>query len=152
MDIITRQSPHPCDSESGFGIVENLVAIALITIALVGTSGLFINCFNMNTASRSHGSVMADMQGIVDSYRNAGFGVILNKFATSFPAIADGQVAQETSASSSSHANYTVRFTAIKSHASSIPEAVKITVIASHRRGALGTSSYQFETIVAQAN
>lgn len=139
-------------SQRGVGIVENLVAMALVAIAVVGSTSLFITCFHSNASTRTYTSVIADVQSIVDSYRNGSYADLLGRFGTSYVNIANGQQATLSSESADSRAAYTTTFTAIKTSPGSIPEAVRVRVAATHRRGNPGDVVYDFETIIAQVN
>ena len=138
--------------ERGFGIVENLVAISLLGIAIVGTTSLVVNTFHMNAASRSHTAVMSDVEAIIDSYRSSGFASLLDEYGIGYSAIVNGQTVTRTVTSAESKASYQVTLMAIKTSSAGLPEAIRLTISSSHRRGKLGTAAYQFETLIAQVN
>ena len=138
--------------QKGFALVENLVAIALLGISIVGATSLFISSFHTNSASRTYTAVIGDVHSIIDGYRTTSFSTLLGKFNTAFDGITNGQVAAETSTSIPARATYTTTFTAIKTSTTNIPEAVKIQVQAVQRRGQFDDATYRFETIIAQTN
>ena len=139
-------------SERGFGIVENLVAITLLGIAIVGTTSLVVNTFHMNAASRSHTAVMSDVEAIIDSYRSGGFTSLLDEFGVNYSLIANGQTVTTSVTSAESKAEYSVSLTAIKTSSAGLPEAIRLAISSDHRRGKFGETNYQFETLIAQVN
>lgn len=132
-------------------IVENLVAISILGIVIISVTPILVTSMQSNGIARSHTSLVADVQSIVDGYRNSTYQTILDKFATTYTAITDGQTVSESSTSSESRASYSTTFTAIKLNPTSSPEAVKITVVATQRRGNFPDASYTFETVISEA-
>lgn len=116
----------------------------------MGATSLFISSYQSNTASRTYTSLTSDVHTLIDSYRSQSFSSLLDKFGTSYTNITDGQTITETSSNTSSRANYTITFKAIKTSTTNIPEAVQILVRAVQRRGKFSDATYNFETIVAQ--
>lgn len=135
--------------QRGFALVENLVAIALLGIALAGSVSLFSNTAASNKASRTHASLIAEVQDVVDQYREEPFNTLIARFGTDISNISNGAQATETFTSSRSRASFTSVLTAIRSHDEGSPEAVRILVTAVQRRNKLGSHSYSFETIIA---
>lgn len=138
------------NSQRGIGLIENMVAIALLGISMVGATSLFINSFHSNAASRTYTSLISDVHTIIDEYRRGNYSDLLDKFPSSYTAITNGQTAQETTGSPDARATYTTTFTAIKTSTTNIPEAVRIQIRAVQRRGKFGDATYQFETMIAQ--
>lgn len=137
-------------SESGITIVENLVAMSIVLIAIIGATSLFITAFYGNASSRSYTTLVSDVHTIIDSYRDVSYSSLLGKFGADSIAISDGAQVSESSTSADARADYTTTFTAIKTHPDNIPEAVRIQVSAVQRRGKFDDMTYQFETIIAQ--
>ncbi len=137
-------------NESGITIVENLVAMALISIAVVGASTFFITTFQANAATRIGTSLVSDMQALVESYRSSSYSALLDKFNTGYTTITDGQTASESVTVPRSRATYQITFTAIKTNTNFMPEAVRVRVSATQNRGKLGTKNLNMETLIAQ--
>ncbi len=137
-------------AQRGIGIIENLVAIAILGISIVGATSLFISSFHSNAASRTYTTLISDVHTIIDEYRTGAFSDLLDKFPVSYTAIADGQTISETTTSVDARATYTTSFTAVKTSTTNIPEAIRIQVNAVQRRGKFDDATYRFETIIAQ--
>lgn len=136
-------------NQKGFAIVESLVSIALVGIAMVGVTSLVITSVNANTSSRGYTALIADVNSIVDEYRNSSFQSLLTKFNSNPIAITDGQVVVETSTSEAAKANYTTRLIALKSTNGAVPEAIRIEINATQRRGTFNNSTFTFQTLLA---
>lgn len=136
-------------AQRGIALVENLVALAMLGIALVGSVSLFSNSMNSNKASRSYMALVSEVQDIVDQYREESFTTLIARFGSNIANIANGTQATETYRSSRSRATFTSRLTAIRSHGEGSPEAVRLEVTAVQRRNKLGDRTYTFETIIA---
>ena len=149
--IFSRYARRLRDNEVGVTIVENLVSIALIGIAVVGSIPMFATCFGSNASARSFAAVTNDVQDLLDSYRSMSYATLLAKFGANPTAITNNQTVTESSTSTDAKANYSVVFTAIRSVSSAIPEAVRVRVSIDQRRGKLGIHSLSYETIVANA-
>ena len=106
-------------SEDGITIVENLVAISLFLITLAGSHSLFSYSMHSNASARTYTTLATDVQELMDSFRKDSYTGLLDKFSTTYTAIADGQTVTETIQSSDARASYQVTYTAIKSKASS---------------------------------
>lgn len=137
--------------EAGFTIIENLVALVLVSIALVGSTAFFANASQSNTTSRTYSSIVTDTSLIIDNYRS-NYNSLLNEFNTDYTAIANGQSTTTSQISARSRSTYTITLTAIKTKADSIPEAVRVNIAVNQRRGKKDDAQYVFETIIAQAN
>ena len=137
-------------SQRGVTIVENLVSMAILSIALVGSTSLFISSYHSDAASRGYGALIADVHSTIDGFRSGNFSTLLNKFSVNFSSITNNQTATETIVGKASHATYTVTYTAIRTSSTTIPEAVKVGISAAQRRGNFGTGTFTFETIIAQ--
>lgn len=138
-------------NDAGFALVESLVAVVLVSITVVGSTSLVVTCFHSNAATRTFAGVESDINSIIDGYRNAAYSTILAKFGGSPGSIADGQMAVEASSVSTSRTTYSTQFIAIRSAAGNQPEAVRLNVTATQRRGGgMGNATYTFETIIAQ--
>ncbi len=136
--------------EQGFTIIENLVAITLVSIALVGSTALFSSSYQHNATRRTYGALAADARLIIDAYRS-NYNSLLDEFGVNYIDIANGQQATISQSSAQSRSLYTIVLTAQKTKADSIPEAVTVTIQAAQRRGKLADGQYTFETIIAQA-
>lgn len=134
----------------GTGLVENLVAISLLSISLMGATSLFISSFKADASARTYSALVSDVHTIIDTYRQSNFSTLLNQFNTNYTSIVNGQTVTQTQVGASSHANYTITFTAIKTSTTNIPEAVKISIAALQRRGKFSNSNFTFETMIAQ--
>ena len=135
--------------QRGVALVENLVAMAILSISLVGSVSIFSNTSNSNRASRSHAALVAEVQDIVDQYREEAFNTLLTRFNTNITAISNGARITESYTSTRSRATFTSTLTAIHSRDEGSPEAIRLNVSANQRRGKLGNRTYTFETIVA---
>ena len=139
-------------SEKGFGIIENLVAISIVSIALVGSTALFATCFHGNAAARTYTGVASDVQRLIDGYRNEPYATLLGRINSNLTSISNGDNSQTSVTVAESNSTYSVTFTAIKSDSEIVPAAVQIQVTATHRRGKFENSQYTYETIVAQVS
>ncbi len=137
-------------AQRGSSLVETLVAMSLVAIGLAGSASLIATCFHGTTAARTHVSAEADIQAIIDGYRSLSYTVLLSKFNANIFSITNGQVATENTTSTRSHASFVATLTAIKSKPDSIPEAVRVQISTTHRRGQLKNSIYTYQTIIAQ--
>lgn len=137
-------------AQRGIGLVENLVAISLLGISLMGATSLFVSSYNSDSAARSYTSLINDVHSIIDGYRSATYSSLLDKYGTGYANIVDGQQVSETAAGLAARANYTITFTAIRTTTTNIPEAVRVNVTANQRRGKFSNGIYRFETIIAQ--
>jgi prepilin-type N-terminal cleavage/methylation domain-containing protein len=135
--------------EKGFALVESLVAIALVGIAMVGATSLVITVTNANTASRGYTSLISDVYTIVDNYRNTSYNTLLNKFGSNPIAIANGQTVVETSTGNAAKASYTTNLVAIKTTSGAVPEAIRVEITATQRRGIFNDSTFSFQTLIA---
>lgn len=135
--------------EAGITIIENLVAISLVGLAIVGSTGLFITTYKTNASARNFTSLVADCQGLIDQYRQ-NYTALLNEFGSSYTEIANGQSTTISVESPASRSNITLTLTAIKAREGTIPEAVRVRANGVQRTSSNTTSSYSFETIVAQ--
>lgn len=136
-------------SERGIGIVENMVAMAILAIALVGSVSIMTTSLNADKASRTDAALVADAQKIIDAYRQEDFTTLIARFGTDISSIANNAVVTETSTSKRARATYTARLTALKSRSTGIPDGVKVNVTAVQRRGKLKNRTIQFETMIA---
>lgn len=146
---VLRRGDSPIQ-EAGFAIVENLVSMALLTITLIGSSSLFINAMQANTAARNYGALSSEVHTLIDNYRALPYTALLTKISPNFTGITDGQTGSESTTSAASRATITTTFQAIKSNPKNIPEAVKVSVSALERRGRMRNATYTFETLVSQ--
>ncbi|MCB9029419.1 MAG: type II secretion system protein [Deltaproteobacteria bacterium] len=137
-------------SDSGIGLIENLVSIAMMSIIIASASATMIMSFNSNDSVQTYSSVVSDVQAIIDDYRNAQYTELLDKFGGLYTDILDGESTTVNSSSSDSKADYQTILTAIKRSANSVPDALKVTIVVTHRRGTLGDGTYRFETVIAQ--
>ncbi len=135
--------------QQGFALVENLVAIALLGIALAGSVSLFSNTISSNKASRTYASLISEVQDVVDQYREEPFNTLIARLGSNISTISNGAQATESFTSSRSRATFTSTLTAIRSRSEGAPEAVRLNVSAVQRRNKLGNHTYSFETIIA---
>jgi type II secretory pathway pseudopilin PulG len=135
--------------QSGFALVESLVAIGLIGITMVGMTKLFTICFNANASTRSYAAVENDVQSIIDGYRVNTYTQLLLKFGSDPLQITNGQSVTETATGTFAKTDYSTRLTALKSSTGATPEAIRLTVTATQRRGTIGSTQYTFETLMA---
>jgi prepilin-type N-terminal cleavage/methylation domain-containing protein len=136
-------------SQHGFALVESLVAIALLGITIVGITRLFTTCFLTHAATQHYAAVENDMQAIIDTYRTTSYTALLGKFGINPLAIQNGQQVTETTTGTFAKATYATVLTALKSTIGATPEAVRISVTATQRRGVLGDTQFTFETVMA---
>ena len=135
--------------ESGVSIIENLVAISLVGLAMVGSTNLFITTYKTNSAARNFTSLAADSQGLIDQYRQ-NYSWALLEFGTGATSIANGQSTTVAVNSEASRSTITLTLTAIKSRAGTIPEAIRVKASGVQRTSSTTTATYEFETIIAQ--
>ena len=138
--------------QRGFTIIENLVAISLVAISLVGASRLIITTMHGNAAARTYSSLVGEVQAKIDGYRQQSFAALLSNIGSSPSAITHGQSATVSSSSKSARASFVTTFTAVKSGTSGIPQAIRIKVVATQRQGHFGQSAYSFETLIANVS
>ena len=137
-------------SERGITIIENLVAISLLSIVLASSSNMIIMAMQSNGSARGYASMVSQVQQKIDQYRNGSYSTLLAKFGSTYSSITDGQTATETSSYDGANTTFTTTFTAIKSSNTAFPEAIQIKVSALQRRGRIGNVAYDFETVIAQ--
>jgi len=138
-------------SAKGFSILEVLVAIGLLGIVLASSAKVIILSMQANKATRTHASVIADVQDIIDNYRGQSYATLLSSFGSDFSAIANGATAASTVTSSRSRATYNVTLTAQKSTSTSNPETVQVRIQALQRRGAFDTADTDYTTLISQS-
>ena len=136
--------------QHGLTIIENLIAISLVGIALAGGSRAIIYTMHSNQSARAYTALAADVQKTVDGYRQLTYAQLLSKISTNYSAITDGQSASETLDFAESHSSMQTTFSAVKTSNTAFPEAVKVSVAATQRRGKLGDATYTYETYIAQ--
>lgn len=136
--------------QRGLTIVENLLAISLLGIALAGSSRAIIYTMHSNQSARANTALAADVQKVVDGYRQLSYAQLLNKISTNYSGITDGQAATESLEFAESRASMLTTFSAVKTSNTGFPEAVKVSVAATQRRGKLGDATYTYETFIAQ--
>jgi len=144
-----RESKH---SSAGFSIMETLVAISLLGVTLAAVTRLHIYTLHSNGAVRDYSTLNGDLRGVVDSYRNLAFATLLTKFGAAHINIANGATVTETPTSSNRHVTFSALLTAIKSSSGGAPEAIKLTITATQKKGKLGTKAFNYETIIAQTS
>ena len=137
--------------QSGVTIIENLVAISLVSLALVGTSNLIISTYKANSSARNFTSLAAESQGLIDQYRQ-NYTALLDEFGTAYTEIEHGQSTVVTVSSDTSRSTINLSLTAVKSRTGTIPEAVRVRASSEQRTSSTTTSTYSFETIIAQVS
>lgn len=146
---IKRRTMH---RESGATIIENLVAISLVAIAAMGSTGLFVSSYEKNQSARNHSSLVPQMRLILDQYRTD-FNSALDVFNESYTTITNGEQAQISVNHEASRSTFNLTFTAIRSRDDTPPEAVRINVTATQRGGVrLGERDTVYETVIAQTS
>jgi prepilin-type N-terminal cleavage/methylation domain-containing protein len=138
--------------QRGFTIVENLVALALISISIAGASNLVISAVLGNSAARNYAGVVAEAQSRIDDLRRQSFTSILANFGGSPQSVANNQTVTLNSTSSNSRASYATTLTAIKNSTTGYPQAVRVRIVATQRRGRLNNAQYTFETLIANVS
>lgn len=137
-------------SQRGVTIIENLIALSLFALVIAGSSRYIITAMQSNTNSRTYAALVADVQQIVDTYRRGAYTALLDQFGGTYSSIQNGQVATHSSTFTSARATFVTAFTAIKTSNTAFPEAVKVKVRATQRRGKLSNATFDFETVIAQ--
>lgn len=137
--------------ERGSGVIENVIAMGLLGLTIVGSVNLHVYTLHANEANQNFGTLSEEVQAIADEYRSGGLNALLARFPGPRNAIVDGAIANEMRDSISPFIDYTVTFTAINSATGSPPQAVRVTIVAQQQRGKLGPSQYRYETIIAHA-
>ncbi len=137
-------------NERGVTIIENLIALSILTVIVASNSRFILLSMKMNQNTRSYMSLASDAQQIIDNYRNGPYSDLLDNFGGSYSAIEDGETANEETHSSNARADFNTTFTAVKTSNTAFPEAVRVQVEATQRRGTLGSATYTFETIITQ--
>jgi Tfp pilus assembly protein PilV len=138
-------------SQRGVTIVENLIALTLFAIVIAGSSRFIIAAMRSNTSSRTYLALVSDVQQIVDGYRKGTYSTLLSNFGSVYTSIANNQTVTLTSSTKqNARATFTTTLTAIKTSNTSFPEAIKVRVAATQRRGKFGNATYSFETVIAQ--
>ncbi|MCC6954556.1 MAG: type II secretion system protein [Deltaproteobacteria bacterium] len=147
LKIFSRDS-----DERGFSIVENLVAITILGIASVATIPLIFLSLNATGESRNQAAALAEVEGLVSDYKTLPFIEVLQKIASNVPSIQDGDTVTITEPLEGGRSSYTVTLTAIKSQSLGNPEAVRMLIEVTQRRGTRADRQYQFETIISQVS
>ncbi|MCB0335816.1 MAG: type II secretion system protein [Bdellovibrionales bacterium] len=138
--------------EAGFGLIELLVAFVIVAIVIAGASRLFINIMFANGSVRDNAIIIAEVQEIVDGYRGMPYIQILDLFGSGYVAIENGQTVTTNVPSENSGVAYTVKLTAVKSMAESVPEAIQIDVAVNQSRWKFSTLEYSFATLISQVS
>jgi Tfp pilus assembly protein PilV len=136
-------------SQHGIALVENLVAIAVLSIAIVGSVSLYGTNAQATKASRDYAALVSETQSIIDGYRNENFNTLILRFNTNPQEISSGAQVTESYTSARTQTTFTSKLTAIKSRPQGNPEAVRLQLSALQRRGKMGTANYSFETLLA---
>lgn len=137
------------NNERGISIVENLVAITLLSIILASTSRLVILAVEANASRRDFTSVGANVQGLIDNYRAGNYTELLDKFGSSYASIEDGDTVSETQELAFGKASMEIVYQAIKSGPGTYPDAIEIQITVNQRRGKLQNASFQFDSVIA---
>ena len=138
--------------ELGITILENLVALTLVAVTMAGASKMIISGMHANKNSREFGQITTEVNNIISAIDGAGYGTLLNAFATSYPLITDGQtVTYATVNSTYTPSSYVVTLEAIKNLNGTIPESLIVRVATTHNRVKFGSSNHVFETIISGA-
>lgn len=143
-----RRTPQR-SRERGFSIVENLIAIGLLGIVIVGSARLHIYTLQANGTAQDYSTLNDEAQALVDNYRGQGFDALLARFGGSRTAIANGATVSETTPSVSPKIAYVTTFTAIAAASGGAPQAIHVRIEATQQRGALGEHVFSYETIIA---
>lgn len=138
-------------NQKGITIVENLVALALLSIVMAGSARTIIVMMHANASHRQFVASQSEVQAVVDQYRSEPYNDILALFGNDYRGISDGQTYSTNHVSSNGRSNYVITFTANKTNLNSTPESVKISIEATQRRGSLGNTEYNYETIISNA-
>jgi len=138
--------------ERGFSVIENLFAIGLLGITIVGSLNLHVYTLHANGANQRYSTMVDEVQALIDGYRGQGLNALLGKFSGVRSAIANGAETSEEVPSVSTQVSYRVTFTAINNAPGSAPQAVQLRIEATHERGKLGTKLFSYETIIAQTS
>ncbi len=136
--------------DSGFTIIENLIAVTLLSLVIASNSRFIISSMFANQSARAYDALAAEVQKKVDTYRSNTYSQLLDKFGSNHSAITDGQTATENGSTTNGRSSYVTSFTANKSSNTGLPESVGIKVVATQRRGKFANASFSFETVIAQ--
>jgi Tfp pilus assembly protein PilV len=145
-----KRAPTPRLTERGFSIIENLFAIALLGLTVLGTTNLHVYTLHANAANQDYSTLIDEVQSIIDGYRQEGLNSILARFGEVRTAIINGATTSQSIESVSPDVTYVVTFAAMSSASGSAPQAVRVRIEATHIRGKLGTRVFSYETIIAQ--
>lgn len=138
--------------ERGFSVLENLFAIGLLGITIVGSLNLHVYTLHANGANQRYSVMIDEVQSIIDGYRRQGLISILSKFGGLRTTIHNGAITTEEVSSVASQISYLVTFTALSTASGSAPQAVQVRIDATHERGKLGTKLFSYETIIAHTS
>lgn len=139
-------------TDVGATLIETLVALAILAIVISSAAVSIAVSMHGNNIARTYGAVAADVQAFMENYRGMQYSDLLNLFGKAYTDILHNEsVVAETSSSSTAWADYTVTLTAIKRSTASLPDAVKIRVDVTQRRGIFGSDTISFESIISEA-
>jgi hypothetical protein len=148
--MTTLRAQMPRRAERGSGIIENVIALALLGITIVGSVNLHVYTLQANGANRNFSTLTEEVQAIMDGYRGEGLNAILGRFGIPRTTITNGTTTSETVASVIPAISYQVTFTAINIASGGAPQAVRVTILATQQRGSLGISEFSYETVISQ--
>lgn len=135
--------------ETGTALIENMVSLSILAIVIASvTSSIFLTMHG-NAASRSYTATISEVQSMVDAMRHDEYPNLLDKFGSLYTSITNNQSITEEVVGNESNSTYIVTYTAIKRTANTLPEAIKVRIVATHTQGSLGLSNTAFETIIA---
>ncbi len=139
-------------NQSGFSVVENLVAISILGIASVATVPLITFSFAATGASRNQASILAELEGIIANYQTQPYNTLLQNIDPVIPTIQDGDNASIVQDSTIGDAEFTITFTAIKTTPLGLPDGVRVKVEIVQQRGILHAQTYALETVMMQVS
>jgi type II secretory pathway pseudopilin PulG len=151
MSSYNRTYTRRFGSEKGISIIENLVAITLLSFAIISSTGLIKYSMHANQSARSFQGLISEVHLLVEGYRADGLFKLLDKYNKTHMTITNNETVTENLSLPAYNASVRTTYTAIRSASNSSPEAVKVTVVATQRRGALKAKDFTYETIVAQS-
>jgi len=145
------------EKNSGISIIENMIALSLISFTLIAFSGLLIRSIHSTSHSRRNTEAMFAAQGLIESMRSSPYATnIVNIFGSG--AVTKDKVVTQTifspsTATSLEQANYAIELEYIARMTASsaiLPDWVEVNMTVRNKLGAtIAPISYQFSTVLA---
>jgi len=143
----------PVRGERGVSIIETLVAALLISIAIMATTPVMINGFSSLKTGQAQMALSGSVLAEIDDIRSRKYYELIEELYPGMVPVPNGSVATEANVyDPKTKATMTIVYTARNQAARDLPEALDVKITAVQKRGKFGTTTYEFETVVANLN